>query len=183
MAKLDWGKASLRELDPARIQRTADFVTPDQVVKKTKLGKVKRKKARAAPSKPPISHTAAFEAAMRGYLWLKSLGQPEADKAPSAKKRATAKVTAKPKPAPKVKPKEPRRVEKARRTETDAQREARAAHQERYDAKARKQQAAMAAKKKTHLQAWAEKQDGLRSDRAALHEKWRGLLLRHPDQE
>ena len=32
MAKLDWDRASMREADPARVQRSHDFVEPDRVI-------------------------------------------------------------------------------------------------------------------------------------------------------
>lgn len=52
MAKFDWGKASLRQLDPARVQRTVDSATPDQAVVK------KKEKQKEEPASPSIWATA-----------------------------------------------------------------------------------------------------------------------------
>jgi hypothetical protein len=88
MARLDWGKASLREFDPARVQRTADFTIPDKVSKKAKRKRSKTAKAKRSGA----SHTVAFEAAVRGYLSMLN-GKPEVEKAPKVAKRRKAKKT------------------------------------------------------------------------------------------
>lgn len=49
MAKIDWDKAGHHELDPARVQQTNDFITPDDTIKR------KGKKAR---SLAPLSEAA-----------------------------------------------------------------------------------------------------------------------------
>lgn len=58
-----------------------------------------------------------------------------------------------------------------------ARRAARAEYHERHFAKTRRQLAAAAAKKKSHLEAWVEKQSGLRSDRKKLRQAWRAGIL------
>jgi hypothetical protein len=168
MAKFDWGKASLRELDPARVQRTVDFVTPDPVVVK------KKKKRKGEAASPSIWATALAAVA-------KARKQQDAGK--PAKGGKKMKALAKPKTIPQPRQKLPRLTEEERQAANEAQRKARAAHQERYLAKASKEQAAMAAKKKTHLQAWIEKQDGLQSDRKTLRQQWRDRILRRPDEK
>lgn len=167
MAKFDWGKASLRELDPARVQRTVDFVTPDPV-------EVKKKKKRKGESALPSIWATALAAV------AKARKRQDAGKPAKGRKM---KALAKPKAIPQPKQKLPRLTEEERQALNEAQRKARAAHQERYIAKASKEQAAMAAKKKTHLQAWIEKQDGLQSDRKILRQQWRDRILRRPDGE
>jgi ABC-type uncharacterized transport system permease subunit len=168
MAKLNWGKASLRELDPARVQRTLDFSTPDDmVVKKGAKGK--------KPARSSIWAT-ALSALSKAHKAQKAGKAPVVAKGRKAK-RAVAQP--KQKPVPKVKEVASPFTEQKRRAEAEARRATRTAHNL---AKASKQQTEMEAKKKTNLQTWVEEQDGLTTDRESLRQRWRARLLGRPEQ-
>lgn len=47
-----------------------------------------------------------------------------------------------------------------------------------YAAKVAREEAKMAAKKKSHLQVWIEEKTGLSADRQSLRQRWRDRLLR-----
>ena len=153
MAKLDWGKASQREADPARAQRVHDFVEPDRViVSVTNLTRAERKKI------------AAEQARLREKARMRKSKAAAARKAPPAKKSTKEIATL--------------LSEEEKRLGSEAKRAAKVAHQQRYLAKAQRQLAEMSSKLRTHLQAWADKQAGLRDDRVALRQGWRDRLLR-----
>lgn len=97
------------------------------------------------------------------------------------KVRAKLKPASKRKPKPKRRKKQPTEEERLRAAEE--RRIAEAHHQERYLAKARRQLAEMAAKKKSHLSAWLEKRGRLPDDRKSLNETWRSKLLGRPKKD
>lgn len=154
MAKLDWSKAPLRDADPARAQRVRDFVEPDRVIiSVTELTKQEKKQ---------LAAKLAHRKARRQQAIPKAKRKPEQGKL----------VGAKPDRAERETRAEERRVAGATKAIAKAE------HQRRYLAKAAQRQADMEAKKKSHLDAWVEGQDGLQADRENLHRSWRSTLLR-----
>lgn len=165
MSRLDWAKGGLYEPDPARAQQYRDFVEPDRVItvirdltpeEKRELARREGRRRRAHRRKGP-----------------------SAKKAQPVKKAAPVKAKQK-----QIEKKPLTPEEKLAKAWAASRAEARrAAKAEAYLNKVRRQKAAMAAKKKTHLEAWAEKQQGLRADRESLHRVWRAKLLSDADME
>lgn len=149
MAKLDWDKASMREADPARTQRTHDFVEPDRVIISVRNLTPTELKQLAAERK-------------------------QRSQRKSAKRKAALKAKS---PAKVSKKQKPEISEEEKRLAAEARQIAKAERNQRNLARAEAQRMEMAAKKKTHLQAWAEKQKVVQIDREALREKWRADLL------
>lgn len=150
MAKLDWTKASQAAPDPARVQRVNDFVEPDPVIIRVTNLTREEKKQLAAKQRN------------RGKL------------------RSNKKVTAKAKAQPaksKETLKKPKLTDEEKLLAAEARAKQKAEHHQRYLAKALRQREAMEAKKKSHLQVWAEKLPGLGDDRETLHQTWRADLL------
>lgn len=78
---------------------------------------------------------------------------------------------------PKSKPIEKQVSPEENRQAANARRLAYTEHHRRYLAKAESRRAAIASKKKTHLEAWVEDNEGLQTDRANLRRSWRSKLL------
>lgn len=152
MSKLDWSKAKTRSADPARVQRTNDFVEPDRVtISVTKL---------TAKEKKNIARKQSRRGRLSSKLKAALARRPKVSKA---------------QPEPVTISKEEKRVAK------EARRIAKAQHNARYRDEAKQREAAMPAKKKSHLQAWTEKVKGLRENRETLRQSWRDQLLRRED--
>lgn len=151
MSKLDWSKAGSYEPDPARVQRVDDFVEPDRIVVSVRDLTAREKKKLAR------------QQSRRGKARTKL-------KAALQRKSQAAKV------------KLPRREvsEKDKLLAAESRRIAKAEYHQRHIAKTRRELAAAAAKKKSHLEAWVEKQSGLRSDRKTLSQVWRAGMLSSP---
>lgn len=169
MAKFNWGKASLRELDPARVQRTVDFSTPDNMVVKKGA-----KRKRSASTSVWATAMIAMSKARKAH----AAGKPPVGSTNRKAKKAAA--NPKEKPGSKVKQIVPPLTEQQQQAVAETRRAARV---DRNLAKASEQQAEMELKKKTHLQAWVAEQDGLTTDRKSLREKWRARLLGCPQKQ
>ncbi|WP_018075333.1 hypothetical protein [Novosphingobium nitrogenifigens] len=154
MTKLDYSKGYT--FDPARTQRYGDVLAPDPVVMKVLPNKRKKKKHKAKPV--------------------------QAQKVAPKRQAPVKQVIAKPKkvkPA-KVAPVKPARTPEQAQAEAEAKATAKEAHRHRCLAKARRREAEIAAKKKSHLRAWADSQTELNSDREELRRRWRAALLSTP---
>lgn len=150
MTKLDWSRGYTP--DPARVRDVVDFSSPDPVVVvSTKALKKRRPKT---------------------WEQLEERkGRRQAHKQATKTKRAAPKQ-AKPKKAKD-------RLSEEDRLRAEAERKAKSAeHNERYLKNAARKERAMAAKKKSHLEAWAEMQGITGSNRLALRDRWRSTLLR-----
>lgn len=177
MSRLDWSRASQRLLDPARYQRVTDFVTPDEVVT---LGVKKRKRTRSANAE-----RAAAAAHNKALIKRRRQKQPEvttvlkkAKRRSPEERRALARQQ-KAAAAEKQRQKgiEQKEREKARRAVFAAY-----SRSPEYAEKLALEKAAIAAKKKSHLQAWVEEETGLDTDRETLRQRWRVRLLRRSTQ-
>jgi hypothetical protein len=174
LAKLDWSRVAIRILDPARYQRSADtFFTPDKPTtpRKKKLSPEARKRQlehdrrMAEQQAAKRAKKAAARAAQREIGRLAKTTQP-GKRAKARKKKLAAKQIKAMRPP-------------AREAVAEAGRIAFEEYQKtpEYAAKVERDRAKLATKLKTHLQAWAEKQDGLREDRDRLRKRWRERLL------
>lgn len=137
--------------DPARVRSVEDFSCPDPV----KIVKVK-----AVKKRKPKTWAQLDERKLRKQ----------------ARKQASNAQKALPRSRKFKKPKDTRTEEEKARAR--AEREAKyAEHNGSFLRLAAQRRRAMAAKKKSHRQAWAEAQSGLRRDRQALNREWRDKLL------
>lgn len=179
MTKLDWSRASERTLDPARVQRSNVFLPPDSKPK----SKPKKRKVSGPPTPAQIRKQAAHAERMKAI-------QDEKKKRKLAAKSAEAerqKLNAAAKTVRAAKTKEQRaaaaekmRIKKAEQTAMAKTRRAAFAEYQKtpeYAAKVARDEAKMAAKKKSHLQVWIEEKTGLGADRQSLREMWRDRLL------
>lgn len=167
MSKLNWSRAGDRSLDPARYQRRFDFVTPDEV--EISKGK-KRRRIRAL-----LSSGSGKRAEKKRKVVAKAIDREAHEKnaAAKAERRALAKQQQQ---AAVTK----RRAKKAAQAAKAAERRAAFAEYQKtpeYAEKLARQEARMAAKKKTHLQDWIERKTDLDQDRLSLREQWRAKLL------
>lgn len=155
MTKFDWSKAKTYQADPARVQRVHDFVEPDSTIISVR------------DLTPSEKKRIARKQSRRG------------------KARAKLKALLKRKPKRKVKAKpEPKKVtDEGKKLAAEARRVGQAEHQQRYLAKTHQQLATAKAKKKSHLEAWVEKQTVVQTDRATLNQEWRAKLLGRPKEE
>lgn len=93
MAKIDWGKAGHRELDPARFQKVDDFITPDDETRK-------KKKRRSAPLTQAMAAAQQEAKAFRQHLTKEAARiRSETEAALPRKGRAARKRAPIPKPS------------------------------------------------------------------------------------
>ncbi len=178
MSKFNWALASLRLIDPARVQRSDDiFVTPD------KTSNSKKKKQAKPPTAAQLQKQRVHQARLEIAAVERGKRKAEAKARNAAKQRLNDEAKAMRKAQAEVERKAGllRKAEKA--AAANARREAlRVAFEEyqktpEYAEEIARKQAAMNAKKKSHLQDWVEKQTKLNQDRRALSELWRKQLL------
>lgn len=178
VSKLDWSRASERTPDPARYQRSDDFFTPDQTVKR-------KKRKIAKPPSPEQLRKKAIEEARQKVLQEKRRQEKALAKA-IERERQQKKAAAKAQRRALAKQQQMSAAERKRLKEVE--RKARAAERRaafevyaktpEYAAKLARESAKMAEKKKTHLQVWVENETDLQSDRASMQQKWRKSLLK-----
>lgn len=182
MAKFDWSRVNLRFLDPARFNPTRDFfLAPDKPA--TPNQNNPKKKSKPATKQKQIRHEARMAEQRAGLLKSKAAkrsAQLERQRLENTAK-ATKQAEAKKQKAEAKQRKEAKAL--ARKAAAEARRAAFAEYQKtpEYAAEVEYERARMAAKKKSHLQAWVERQTGLTVDREALRQRWReGLLTKRP---
>lgn len=162
MTKLNWGKGYTP--DPARVRSVEDFSNPDPVIiRETPLkrrrrprgwGQLEQRKQRKKHAK-----LAALKAAADARQAAQIKQGEMARKAQSPEKIAE------------------RQAAKA------ARRAAWLAHNQRFARKAEEANRAIQKKKRSHLEAWAERQEGLCEKRHTLRERWKATLLRRSGVE
>jgi len=160
MTRLVWGKGYT--LDPARVRSVVDFSNPDPVIIIVKPTKKRKPK--------PKTWEQVEE------LRRRRQAKKQAAKAAEQAKKHAAKVAkvAKRAKTPKVESERSEQAKASAAAEQLSKRARRAAHNERYLALAARKAQEMASKKKSHRQAWAEKQGIFDIDRQRL----RSSLLR-----
>ena len=167
MTKLDWSKGY--EDDPARVQRQTECKTSFGWHKACQLALQRAQKLRAAAA--PREEIKPKKAIKKKSVSAQK--RREVRKLARAANKIVTKTARPQKSAPAKAALMARRAafEEYRKTPEYFDKV------QRQKGKNLQKQAEIAAKKKTHLEAWAERQEGLREDRRALKEKWRRTLL------